>query len=477
MTGGLLQLVTTGIDTIFLTSNPSITLFKVVYKRHTNFSLVTRTKQLPSLNNFGISSSYCLQKEADCIHKIWLKLNISDFKIEYPKSTYKYIKDLCKKYNITYTASKEDNDIVTFNEYVNDIIPLFLTNIDNNVKYNNNYIIYKKNDEDFEAEFTELTNRTDAVLKHCLDNLYNSYEVDASGVHANGNDLDDVPHSAYIIFFKINMIRRMFGTDYEYITGYYNYPEYIIDKLEFIYNFSINRHDNSNSTITTINTWVDLYLDKLFYDMVQILNTKNIYLVNSTDNKLNDLKYTVSKFINLLQYLLDTLINIFNGTNPNSITENDFIEIKNEIANLNYINVQIDEVNSHLINDTYLKLQYKSLFDYHYENTNNTYDYIYNELLTDGVIDENKITSSYLTTLIDTIDEITIKLKYTFNTLVSIINNKTDLISSYNHMITKFIWSLVNIQEPDPIFTSNIYTNNQINSSITKPISLVKIWL
>jgi hypothetical protein len=474
MTGGLLQLVATGIDSIFLTSNPSITLFKVVYKRHTNFSLVTRTKQLSSLNNFGISNTYTLQKEADCIHKIWLKINISDLKIEYPKSIYKYIKELCEKYNITYTSSKKDTDIVSFDEYVNDIIPLFLTNINNNVISNNDYIIYKKNDKDFESEFTELINRTSAVLKHCLDNLYNSYEIDASGTN---NDTNDKPHSAYIIFFKIDMIRRMFGTDYEYINNYYNYPQYIIDKLEFIYNFSINRHMNSDDTILTINTWVDIYLDNLFYDMIQVLNTKNIYLVDSTDNKLNDMKYTISKFIDLLQYLLNTLINIFNGTNPNSITENDFIEIKNEIANLNYINVQIDEVNLHLINDVYLKLQYKSLFDYHYENTNDTYNYIYGELFTDGIIDESKITSAYLTTLLDTIDEVTIKLKYSFNTLVSIINNKTDLISSYNHLITKFIWSLVNIQEPDPIFTSNIYTNNQINSSITNPVSNVQSYL
>ncbi len=477
MTGGLLQLVATGIDSIFLTSNPSITLFKVVYKRHTNFSLVTRTKQLTALNNFGISSSYTLQKEADCIHKIWLNLNISDLKIEYPKSTYKYIKDLCAKYNITYIASKEDTDIVTFDEYVNDIIPLFLTNISDNVTLNNNYIIYKQNDEDFDPEFTELINRTDLVLKHCLNNLYNSYEIDASGVHAYGKDDDDIPHSAYGIFFKIDMIRRMFGTDYEYIDGYYNYPQYIVDKIEFIYNFSINRHLNSDDTIATINKWVDLYFDKLFYDMIQVLNIQNIYLVNSTDNKLNDLKYCVSKFIDLLQYLLDTLNSIFNGTNPNSITENDFIEIKNEIANLNYINVQIDEVNSHIINDTYLKLQFKTLFDYHYENTNETYDYIYSELFTNDVIDESKITSSYLEGLIDTIDEVTFKLKYSFNTLVSIINNKTDLISSYNHMISKFIWSLVNIQGPDPIFSSNIYSNKQINSSITQPVSDVQSYL
>ena len=35
MTCGLLQLVATGIDSIFLTSNPLVTLFKIVYRRHT----------------------------------------------------------------------------------------------------------------------------------------------------------------------------------------------------------------------------------------------------------------------------------------------------------------------------------------------------------------------------------------------------------------------------------------------------------
>ena len=52
----------------------------------------------------------------------------------------------------------------------------------------------------------------------------------------------------------------------------------------------MDRNSNIDSTITVINKWVDLYFDKLFYDMVQVLNTQNVYLVNSTDNKINDLE-------------------------------------------------------------------------------------------------------------------------------------------------------------------------------------------
>ena len=38
MGGGLMQLVAMGAQDVYLTGNPQITLFKVVYRRHTNFS-------------------------------------------------------------------------------------------------------------------------------------------------------------------------------------------------------------------------------------------------------------------------------------------------------------------------------------------------------------------------------------------------------------------------------------------------------
>ena len=38
MGGGLMQLVAYGAQDVYLTGNPQITFFKVVYRRHTNFS-------------------------------------------------------------------------------------------------------------------------------------------------------------------------------------------------------------------------------------------------------------------------------------------------------------------------------------------------------------------------------------------------------------------------------------------------------
>jgi len=39
MGGGLMQLVAYGAQDVYLTGNPQITFFKVVYRRHTNFSM------------------------------------------------------------------------------------------------------------------------------------------------------------------------------------------------------------------------------------------------------------------------------------------------------------------------------------------------------------------------------------------------------------------------------------------------------
>ena len=41
MGGGLMQLVAYGAQDIYLTGNPQITFFKVVYRRHTNFAMET----------------------------------------------------------------------------------------------------------------------------------------------------------------------------------------------------------------------------------------------------------------------------------------------------------------------------------------------------------------------------------------------------------------------------------------------------
>ena len=60
MGGGLMQLVAYGAQDIYITGNPQITFFKVVYRRHTNFAMETVEQSLTGDNtSSSISNKIC----------------------------------------------------------------------------------------------------------------------------------------------------------------------------------------------------------------------------------------------------------------------------------------------------------------------------------------------------------------------------------------------------------------------------------
>jgi hypothetical protein len=83
MAGGLIQLVAYGAQDMFLTKDPQITFFKMVYRRHTNFSTEVIPQYFIQTPNFGNRVSCVLSKNGDLISKIHLVAilpNIPEFK-------------------------------------------------------------------------------------------------------------------------------------------------------------------------------------------------------------------------------------------------------------------------------------------------------------------------------------------------------------------------------------------------------------
>lgn len=78
MTGGLIQLVAYGVQDIFLTKDPQITYFKVVYRRHTNFSTEIIPQRFTTKPNFGTRTSIILPRSGDLIHKMYLVIDIPE---------------------------------------------------------------------------------------------------------------------------------------------------------------------------------------------------------------------------------------------------------------------------------------------------------------------------------------------------------------------------------------------------------------
>ncbi len=80
MTGGLIQLVTTGIQDSPLIGNPEITFFKTVYRQHTNFSLCQHERNIGTIN-FSKESSKILEKNGDLLYNQSFRIEIPYFDI------------------------------------------------------------------------------------------------------------------------------------------------------------------------------------------------------------------------------------------------------------------------------------------------------------------------------------------------------------------------------------------------------------
>lgn len=81
MGGGLVQLAAYGSQDIYLTTNPHITFFKSVYRRHTNFSMEAITQQIDGSINFGGNITVVISRNGDLLGSIVLQLNLPDPKI------------------------------------------------------------------------------------------------------------------------------------------------------------------------------------------------------------------------------------------------------------------------------------------------------------------------------------------------------------------------------------------------------------
>ena len=80
MTGGIIQLVSYGAEDLFLINDPQITFFKIVYRRHTNFSVEAIPQYFNQTPNFGRKSSCIITKQGDLIGQTYLVLTLPELK-------------------------------------------------------------------------------------------------------------------------------------------------------------------------------------------------------------------------------------------------------------------------------------------------------------------------------------------------------------------------------------------------------------
>ena len=73
-----MQLVAYGAQDVYLTANPQITFFKVVYRRHTNFAMESIEQVFNGSADFGRKVTATISRNGDLIHKAYLRVDLPD---------------------------------------------------------------------------------------------------------------------------------------------------------------------------------------------------------------------------------------------------------------------------------------------------------------------------------------------------------------------------------------------------------------
>ncbi len=74
--GGLLQLVARGKQDIFLTGNPQLTWFKMVYRRYTNFAIESMPMYFDGDPDFGKKLSCLIPRRGDLLGQVFLEVTL-----------------------------------------------------------------------------------------------------------------------------------------------------------------------------------------------------------------------------------------------------------------------------------------------------------------------------------------------------------------------------------------------------------------
>ena len=78
MGGGLMQLVAYGAQDVYLTGNPQITFWKVVYRRHTNFAMESIEQTFNGQVDFGRKVTCTISRNGDLIHRVYLQVTLPE---------------------------------------------------------------------------------------------------------------------------------------------------------------------------------------------------------------------------------------------------------------------------------------------------------------------------------------------------------------------------------------------------------------
>lgn len=277
MTGGILQLVARGFDDLYILNDPEITYFKIVYRRHTNFSMFPKKLKFNQTLNFGTVGTCQIPEIADLLHRLYLTVEIPEVgpsNLNFHRYTNQELVELLNGYGISVELEGSGDEYI--NKYtLEEIYDIILTYI-NNTQID--ITSYESIIEDLDIAYSDVSSDSETKARDMF-NIFMTAIIE--------NDPSGVP---YLDIF-------------EYILNYKD--AYSIDTTQQINNFDeiqtniySSMLDNilSDSTITDTNLIENI---KLYH----FLDLENYYFNNSmATHKIKPFFLTIlDKNFNLLE--------------------------------------------------------------------------------------------------------------------------------------------------------------------------------
>ena len=214
MTGGILQLVATGKEDEIVTCNPMITMFKTLYRRHTNFDKAEQTLTFNNNLTFGTSASCNIKKLADLVSALTLVIELPDIDISYLPLTNVELALMLKDYGIIWNYDPDNaKKLITQSEF---------EEVVGKIEYVSGKLI-RLTDGMINNQVNILTKTIDKDNKF----ISTIQEVTQRYISTNNNNLTDYLDELMLELFKTN--RELFIDDTEYIdtSDYYNQYSYL----------------------------------------------------------------------------------------------------------------------------------------------------------------------------------------------------------------------------------------------------------
>lgn len=314
MIGGLIQLISRGIEDSKFTVNPEITYFKYAYK-----SIGLFYKNENSLNNINVNWNtpyiFNVKKDIDLLGEMYVKVKIPYFQL--------------KEINVIESENSISNDIITKvlydsydtflfiynynNELTYYLIPSFLLN-NSFSKYSTNIIKFSEISKyfhqvlvdslplDTNIHFLSFTNMEfiseiiPIILKfgNILDQYYVNQISESNDLQMNTNLLNQNSYDNYLSSKVKNALFKNFQFNFQF-DDLYEIRDILSDELIFYYDYYLN------NIFTYENENLDLIKSLRYY-------RDNNFLISEEDF----LKNTIKKNSLFLKYFLDNIHNTFN---------------------------------------------------------------------------------------------------------------------------------------------------------------------